>query len=161
MPGRCPRRYRLRLFPADFGRGTRLVRLRRVIDRSAVQYQFRRGHALRRTNHRAETIWVFGRLRVVKRLAECGGDIPYSDHNNANLLRWACASRSNNRKIIVDYLLDRAVDINDQNNMGIKALMVVNYPEPFDVELFASMLTRGADPTMEIIIGAHGRIAGQ
>ena len=94
-----------------------------------------------------------GDYDIVKRLAECGGDIHYSDENNANLLFWACASRSDKRKIIVDYLLDRGVDINHQNNLGTTALMVVNYPGPFDAELFASMLARGADPTVENIMG--------
>ncbi len=94
-----------------------------------------------------------GHFDMVKQLAKHGGDIHYVDDNGSNLLFWACASRSEDRRMLVDYLIDQGVDINHQNSLGSTALMVVNYPGPFDADLFLMMMERGADPSLENIMG--------
>lgn len=94
-----------------------------------------------------------GHFDIVDRLVSHGGDIHYVDDHHSNLLLWACASRSEHRKKIVDYLIERGVNLNHQNIMGTTALMMINYPGPFDAELFSTMIAKGADPSLENILG--------
>lgn len=94
-----------------------------------------------------------GHPEIVKQLVDHGGNIHYIDDNYSNLLLWACGSRSENRNMIVNYLIDLGININHQNKMGTTALMMLNYPGPFDADLFSALIDKGADPSLKNIMG--------